>query len=580
MRPAVVLCCLLALLAGCAGLRLPAAGQRVARRTTHSFSSPPSPFAAANFRSRVSSRLQVSEREAEVVAAPSPTGVEAAADVDAVDAEEEEDLLPSYLILGVLLTTFASNQWSRQAIYYLCDFSSSGDAFKHINVGLDFTKEMYASLASFGFTFVFAAVSLFAGSLSDKLDRRGTLAFSCAVWSAATALHARADSYSELIPLRAVVGAAQAFFNPAAYTLLADIFPARMVGSVNGIFSSGIFLGGALASLSILVDERVGWRSTMTAIGGAGLLVSLLCLALIKDPRDRADRGAVAALTEADSLEQVLEAEQVAPSSDSAGKDKEGGLSLSSSLSTSLGALQEGLLAVREVTESYEAKLLLAASTVRFCAGFSLVIWKAPLVFAKFPGSEAAFAGSNAAIVALGGILSSLLGGWLSDRLANPADPSARPQARSWVSAVGSLLAAPCWAGFVLASTPEAAAGFLLLEYLVAECWFGPTLASLFSVVPIARRGAAQGLFSVLTAAGNLGPVLVGALASGTLPGLSLLLAQGATTASGAVAGLDLGTVLLVEVCGCYLLSAVLFGLAAREEDRKLLLQWQSSQSS
>ncbi|KAJ1435295.1 major facilitator superfamily domain-containing protein, partial [Ochromonadaceae sp. CCMP2298] len=517
MRPALPTSfCLLAVLAGCNGLRLPAAGQRMAAaslRRSRAVSSYSSHFApSANYRSRACSRLQLSEREVRKTSA----GDEAAAVPDA-----EENLLPSYLILAVLLTTFASNQWSRQAIYYLCDFSSSGDAFKHINVGLDFTKEMYASLASFGFTAVFAVVSVFAGSVSDRIDRRSTLALSCAVWSAATALHARADSFLDLVPLRAVVGAAQAFFNPAAYTLLADIFPARMVGSVNGIFSSGIFLGGALASLSILLDEQVGWRSTMTAIGGAGLVTSLLCLALVKDPRDRATNPVV----------------EVDISADSGAEKGSGGLSFS---------LSEGLSAVREVTQSYEAKLLFAASTVRFCAGFSLVIWKAPLVFAKFPGSEAAFAGSNAAIVAGGGILSSLLGGWISDRLANPVDPSStRPLARSWVSAVGSLLAAPCWAGFVLASTPEAAAGFLFLEYLVAECWFGPTLASLFSVVPAKRRGAAQGLFSVLTAAGNLGPVL------------------GATTASGAVAGLDLGTVLLVEVCGCYLISALLFALAA-----------------
>ena len=31
-----------------------------------------------------------------------------------------------------------------------------------------------------------------------------------------------------------LIGASQAFFNPAAYTLLADIFPARLMGSING----------------------------------------------------------------------------------------------------------------------------------------------------------------------------------------------------------------------------------------------------------------------------------------------------------------------------------------------------------
>ena len=54
---------------------------------------------------------------------------------------------------------------------------------------------------------------------------------------------------------------------------------------------------------------------------------------------------------------------------------------------------------------------------------------------------------------------------------------------------VGSFLAAPFWAAFIMAEDPVVAAACLLGEYLTAECWFGPTLASLFSVVPKDRRG-------------------------------------------------------------------------------------------
>ena len=50
--------------------------------------------------------------------------------------------------------------------------------------------------------------------------------------------------------------------------------------------------------------------------------------------------------------------------------------------------------------------------------------------------------GSNAVIVALGGLVSSLIGGVISDRLANPPlkkDGSAdRPRARAWVPAIGT----------------------------------------------------------------------------------------------------------------------------------------------
>eukprot|EP01035_Chromulina_nebulosa_P023173 gene23173-30035_t len=74
------------------------------------------------------------------------------------EEEKEKNINGSYIVLAVLLITFASNQWSRQAMYYLCDFSagSVGESFKYMNRGLDFSKDMYAALASLGFTLVFA----------------------------------------------------------------------------------------------------------------------------------------------------------------------------------------------------------------------------------------------------------------------------------------------------------------------------------------------------------------------------------------------------------------------------------------
>jgi hypothetical protein len=120
---------------------------------------------------------------------------------DELDEEKFADgkLNGSYLILGILLITFASNQWSRQALYYLCDFSSNADPFKHINAAVGFDKEQY------GFTIVFAVVSLFAGGVSDRYDRNVVTALSCGVWSVATAVQGFATGgynyYNQLLHL-------------------------------------------------------------------------------------------------------------------------------------------------------------------------------------------------------------------------------------------------------------------------------------------------------------------------------------------------------------------------------------------
>jgi sugar phosphate permease len=290
-----------------------------------------------------------------------------------------------------------------------------------------------------------------------------------------------------------------------------------MLGTVNGIYSSGVYLGGALASLSILIDNRLGWKSTLLVIAGCGCIVSLLMGTLIREPE----------------VQKKSSTSTLPPSSPPAG----------------LAASMQSVLSPLEV------KLLLSASVLRFCAGFTIGIWKAPFVFAKFAGNENAFAGSNAFIVAVGGLLSSLLGGYLSDLISSPdknKNPTGKVRARAWVPAIGSALAAPAWALFVLSDKPEWAVGFLFAEYLVAECWFGPTLAAISGAVPASSRGAANGLFSIATALGNLAPVIVGAFAGG-------------------VAGnYPLGDVLIASVSGSYVLCSILFAAAALEHDRRL----------
>lgn len=200
------------------------------------------------------------------------------------------------------------------------------------------------------------------------------------------------------------------------------------------------------------------------------------------------------------------------------------------------------LQAISDVFQSEGARILLSASAIRFAAGFTIGVWKAPFVFEKFPGSEAIFAGSNAFIVAGGGLLSSLLGGYISDLLISRSGDS-KSRVRMWVPAIGSLLAAPLWYAFIHAETPSTAAFFLLIEYLAAECWVGPTLAGLYNVVPENRRATAQGIFSFLTAVGNISPLLIGYAVAGQFG-----------------AAYSLGDSLTVAVSGAYVLSALLFG--------------------
>ena len=57
---------------------------------------------------------------------------------------------------------------------------------------------------------------------------------------------------------------------------------------------------------------------------------------------------------------------------------------------------------------------------------------------------------------------------------------------------LGSLLAVPFWVGTLEAPTLQASLAFLFLEYLFAECWFGPTIAALQNAAPPTAQGLTQ----------------------------------------------------------------------------------------
>jgi len=113
--------------------------------------------------------------------------------------------------------------------------------------------------------------------------------------------------------------------------------------------------------------------------------------------------------------------------------------------------------------------------------------------------------------------------------------------------AASSGLAVPAWAAVVLAPSFVLAQAFLFLEYLVAECWFGPAVAVLQDVLPPSQRGTAQGVFSMLTTVGNIAPAAIGAALSRDI---------------------ELRQALLVSVPLCYALAAAGFvavGASLRE---------------
>src|SRR5271155_1918270 len=77
------------------------------------------------------------------------------------------------------------------------------------------------------YNLVFAAFLLAAGSLSDRLGRKGMLLAGLAVFGLASAAGGLAANSSELIAARCVMGFGAAMAFPATLSLISNVFPER-----------------------------------------------------------------------------------------------------------------------------------------------------------------------------------------------------------------------------------------------------------------------------------------------------------------------------------------------------------------
>ena len=395
------------------------------------------------------------------------------------------DLTPTQrtALLGSLIGVYTSNQWCRQLLFSTVDFNSE-DAFRFLNVGLELSRADYALLSTLTFNALFAACSLAAGALVDRADAVKLTYVSCGLWSLATVATAYTSSFAGVAACRALQGVAMAATAPAGYALLGRAFPPDKLATASSRYAAAVSAGGALAAVSTRLDDAVGWRGAFAVAGASSLVVALVAFFLLPA--------------------------EVGPPVPQTKDTEEGGFG--------------GVFASRA------AVALLAATAVRFAAGFTIGVWAIPCLRATFAGNDV---GSGyALVVGVFGFVSALLGGAAADGLAARAPPERREAARALVPAAGSLVAAPLWVLALQAPSYGVAIALLAAEFLVAECWIGPTTALLQQAVPAASRGAAQGCFTALTLVGGLAPLAVGAAVDRSHGSLELVPAVAAAVAA------------------------------------------------
>jgi len=170
-----------------------------------------------------------------------------------------------------------------------------------VRADLNITDFQLSLLHGMAFAVFYAIFGLPLGYLVDRMSRRTLIAAGMSVWSAATALCGVSQTYFQLLSARMAVGAGEATLNPAAYSILSDIFPKRGLTLALTVFACGGSIGGAasVALVGALLDamqhmgqvpvpflgELSPWRVVFIIVGVPGIIVALFSYAMPEPKR-------------------------------------------------------------------------------------------------------------------------------------------------------------------------------------------------------------------------------------------------------------------------------------------------------
>jgi putative MFS transporter len=134
--------------------------------------------------------------------------------------------------------------------------------------------------------------AILAGSLSDRIGRRTTLALDMLWLGLFSALSSLASSYPVLLGLRFLAGLGLGAVLPVASTLVSEYSPVRYRGAMLTLLNAFWGLGGGLAALvGYLLVGEYGWRPALLFTGLAVLSAPLVWWLLPESMRFLIGRG-------------------------------------------------------------------------------------------------------------------------------------------------------------------------------------------------------------------------------------------------------------------------------------------------
>jgi MFS family permease len=379
--------------------------------------------------------------------------------------------------LAASTTRERAGSYARRALWimFAINFLNYMDRFILPSVLTSIKKDFHLSDFQLGslataFTLVYAVAAIPFGIWADRGIRKNVIAVGVGLWSLATLLTGVAGNFAALFVSRAAVGIGESGYYPAGTSLLVDYFPQERRAWMLGLWNVGASLGVAVGFiLGGVIADHFGWRLAFYITVVPGLICTFLAWRM-REPR----RGG-----------------------EHAGAEH------------TVGAGPPFAVAARRILHIPTMRIALVAQTLNFFVLGAAVLWFPTLLQRRFNVSEGTAGVISGGLLVVAGIIGTLGGGWLADRLM-PRMPSAR----LLVTGVAFLISAPLLVLSFVVPTLAACVPIFFLGGVCLQAYNGPMSALMQDVVTPDLRAVAVAISLVVAhvLGDAFSPSLVGAL--------------------------------------------------------------------
>lgn len=182
-----------------------------------------------------------------------------------------------WIVVGLLWGVALLNYMDRQML------STMKDAMQVDIVELQSATNFGYLMAIF--LWIYALMSPVSGVIADRLNRKWLIVGSLFVWSSVTYLMGIAETFNQVVWLRALMGVSEALYIPAGLSLIADYHTGKSRSLAVGIHMTGLYTGQTIGGFGATVADAFSWHTTFHWFGIIGIAYAVILMLFLHDKK-------------------------------------------------------------------------------------------------------------------------------------------------------------------------------------------------------------------------------------------------------------------------------------------------------